>query len=207
MPHDGALCASVHPMDQLSLFEPDAPGVPGLRYRDDLVDEDARRQLARAFAALEWGRVVMHDTEAKRRVVHYGAGYSFARRTLTPGPPIPGFLLPLRERAAAFAGLAPAELEEALVTEYPAGAGIGWHRDAPGFGVVVGVSLGAECRMRFRRRADDRWIVAEQRLRDGSAYVLDGPAREEWEHSIPPVRDLRYSVTFRTIRQAASLSG
>jgi alkylated DNA repair dioxygenase AlkB len=174
--------------------------VPGFRYTGGVVGEDEMRRLLEAFEGLAWSAVVMHDVTAKRRVAHFGRGYSFRTRRLAPGPEIPAWLLPLREQAAAVAGLPAATLEEALVTEYPPGAGIGWHRDAPGFGVVIGVSLGAACRMRFRKRDGERWITAEQILAPGSAYVLDGPARDEWQHGIPPVKARRCSVTFRTVR-------
>jgi alkylated DNA repair dioxygenase AlkB len=89
---------------------------------------------------------------------------------------------------------------EALVTEYQPGATIGWHRDAPPFGVVGGVSLASPCRFRFRRGRPGAWETCELTLPPRSAYVLDGPARGEWQHSIPPVQALRYSITFRTIR-------
>src|SRR5205085_2830714 len=108
------------------------------------------------------------------------------------------FLLPLRGRAAAFAGLDPDELADALVTEYSPGAAIGWHRDRPIFGDVIGISLGAPCRFRLRRKLGDRWERASLVLRPRSAYLLRGPVRHEWQHSIPPVEALRYSVTFRS---------
>ena len=114
---------------------------------------------------------------------------------------MPGFLLPLRERAAGMAGLAAGAFQHVLVTEYADAAGIGWHRDKAVFDEVVGVSLGAACDFRFRRRAGSKWervtVVAEPR----SAYLLRGPARTEWEHSIPGVEGLRYSITFRNLRE------
>jgi alkylated DNA repair dioxygenase AlkB len=113
---------------------------------------------------------------------------------------MPGFLLPLRERAAALAGLAPPELQQVLLTEYAPGAGIGWHKDKAVFGEVVGISLLAPCTFRFRRKTGETWerisLVAEPR----SAYLLKGPSRSEWEHSIPALDALRYSITFRNLR-------
>ena len=120
---------------------------------------------------------------------------------ITPGPALPGFLEPLRERAAALAGVEPASLAEALLTEYSPGAGIGWHRDAPQFGVVVGISLLSACRMRFRRGTGPAREARAVMLASRSAYVLTGEARQQWQHSIPPTPALRYSVTFRTLRQ------
>jgi alkylated DNA repair dioxygenase AlkB len=116
---------------------------------------------------------------------------------------LPEFLLPLRKRAAEFAGLEPRALEHALLIEYRPGAGIGWHRDRPQFGGVVGISLLAPCTFRLRRKTGTTWarrsLMAERR----SAYLLRGASRTEWEHSIPPLETLRYSVTFRTLRETA----
>lgn len=128
-----------------------------------------------------------------------GWHYDFAARQLREADDVPGFLLALRPLAAAFAGLAPDDLQHVLVTEYGPGAGIGWHRDKAVFGEVVGISLLAPCVFRLRRAAGERWervnLVAEPR----SAYLLSGPARSVWEHSIPPVDTLRYSITFRNL--------
>jgi alkylated DNA repair dioxygenase AlkB len=109
----------------------------------------------------------------------------------------------LRDRAAAFAGIDPMALEHALLTEYSAGAGIGWHRDRPVFDDVIGISLGAPCRFRLRRKQGASWQRAAIELLPRSAYLLRGPVRREWEHSIPPLDELRYSVTFRSVKAAA----
>ena len=119
---------------------------------------------------------------------------------ITPGPPLPAFLEPLRARCAAFLAVAPTALAETLVTEYPPGAGIGWHRDAPQFGPVVGVSLLSACRMRFRSGTGTARQVRTLVLEPRSAYVLDGDVRWRWQHHIPPIPASRYSVTFRTLR-------
>ena len=141
---------------------------------------------------------------ARRRVIHYGVNYSFETFKASEGPPMPGFLLPLRERAAGFAGVRAEELAEALLTEYAPGAPIGWHRDAHPFDIVVGISLLSACRFRFRRGKVRDWETVDVPLPPRSAYVLTGPARTEWEHSIPPVKELRYSITFRTLRKTGS---
>lgn len=103
------------------------------------------------------------------------------------------------DRCAAFAGIEPAQLQQVLVTEYAPGSPIGWQRDKKVFDRVVGISLLSSCTFRLRRRAGDKWQRAAVIAEPGSAYVLSGPARSEWEHSIPPVEELRYSVTFREI--------
>ena len=142
-----------------------------------------------------------HGYTGKRRVVSFGWKYDFSGRTLLKADDIPEFLLSLREAAAEFAGLRPDALQQALVTEYGPGAAIGWHRDKSVFGEVVGISLLASCVFRLRRAVNDKWervnIVAEPR----SAYLLSGASRTEWEHSIPPVDALRYSVTYRNLRE------
>lgn len=113
---------------------------------------------------------------------------------------MPEFLLGLRETAAAFAGRPAAQLQQVLVTEYAPGAGIGWHRDKGVFGEVIGISLLSACRFRLRRQAGEKWERVSIEAEPRSAYLLSGPARTEWEHSIPAVDALRYSVTYRNIR-------
>ena len=149
---------------------------------------------------IEFGAVEMRGQVARRRTAHFGWVYGYESWRITPGPPLPTFLLPLRERVGGLAGVDAAALAEVLVTDYPAGAAIGWHRDAPQFGVVIGVSLLSACRMRFQcGRGPERHTRAVG-LEPRSAYVLSGEARQHWQHSIPAMRAPRYSITFRTLR-------
>ena len=115
---------------------------------------------------------------------------------------IPAFLLPLRNKAAEFANLSEDRLQHALITEYAPGAAIGWHRDRPEFEDVIGISLGAPCLFRFRRKKGAGWERASIELQPRSAYLLRGPARWDWQHSIPSVDKLRYSITFRSLRKS-----
>src|ERR1051326_5280025 len=116
---------------------------------------------------------------------------------------MPDFLRDLRETAARFAELPAARLQHVLVIEYGEGAGIGWHRDKPVFGDVVGLSLLSPCVFRLRRKVGPRrWERVSLTAQPRSAYVLRGPSRTEWEHSIPPVDALRYSVTFRNLLES-----
>jgi alkylated DNA repair dioxygenase AlkB len=190
--------------DQPSLFDlPAAPlaGLPeGLIYREGLVDDAEEIALADAIAALPFKPFQFHGYEGNRRVVSFGWAYDFARQMLEPAAPIPDFLLPLRAKVAALAGRDPQDFRQALAIEYAPGAGIGWHRDRPQFEIVAGVSLLASCPFRLRRKAGAGWERVTLRPAPRSAYVLTGPARDDWEHSIPPVEALRYSVTFRTLR-------
>src|SRR5205814_9520969 len=91
-------------------------------------------------------------------------------------------------------------LEQALVTEYAPGAAIGWHKDRPVFGEVMGLSLASACTFRLRKAVGKKWARVSVQANPRSAYFFEGPARWEWEHSIPPVETLRYSVTFRNLR-------
>jgi alkylated DNA repair dioxygenase AlkB len=190
---------------QLSLLAdepaPAADGLPdGFAYRAAVVAEAEEAELIARFAELPFREFEFHGYYGKRRVVSFGLRYDFADREVHRVEPIPEFLLPLGQRAAAFAGLDRAAIEHALVTEYAPGAAIGWHRDRPVFGDVIGISFASYCRFRFRRRQGNCWERRAIMLEPRSAYVLRGAAREEWEHSIPPAEALRYSVTFRTMR-------
>jgi DNA oxidative demethylase len=159
--------------------------------------------LTAGLRALAFSEIRMRGVVARRRTAHFGWTYGYETWRIEPGPPIPDVLLPLRARAATLVAVDASALAEALVTEYTPGAGIGWHRDAPMFGVVIGVSLLGACRFRFRRDGRDAAVAPEARLEPRSVYVLDGEARSAWQHSIPPTRSVRYSVTFRTLREQA----
>jgi alkylated DNA repair dioxygenase AlkB len=189
-------------MTQPDLFsvEPDLP--PGLRYEPSLIDAGIAARFEQLIAPLPFVEFQFHGFTGKRRVVSFGWKYDFAAARLMPAEPIPEWMLPLRGRAAVFAGLAPAALEQVLVTEYQPGAAIGWHKDKAVFDEVVGISFGAACTMRFRRPVEvGRWDRRSVTLQPGSAYLIGGEARTVWEHSIPPVEQLRYSVTFRSMRR------
>jgi len=187
---------------QLDIFgAPPAPALPeGFVYRDDVVSAERERALVDEIRALPFREFEFHGYVGKRRVVSFGWRYDFAERVLHKADDMPPFLVELREVAAEVAGLAPEALQHVLVTEYGPGAAIGWHRDKAVFGEVVGISLLSPCTFRLRRAAGEGWervsITAEPR----SAYVLRGPSRTEWEHSIPAVDALRYSITYRNLR-------
>jgi alkylated DNA repair dioxygenase AlkB len=178
-----------------------APAGPsGFVHRQDFVDASEEEALLAEVRRLEFSDVRMRGEVARRRTAHFGWRYGYESARIEPGPPIPAFLLPLRARTAALAGVVADELVEVLVTEYPPGAGIGWHRDAPGFGIVAGVSLLGPCRFRFRQGEGERRQIQALTLDPRSAYVLDGEARWQWQHAIPPVKAARYSITFRTLQ-------
>ena len=173
----------------------------GFRYIPDFLSDSDERELLRFVQTLTFNEVRMHGVAAKRRTAHFGWMYGYETWEITPGPPIPDPLLPLRERVAGLVGVVPALLEEVLVTDYPPQAGIGWHRDAPMFGpAVVGISLLGPARFRFQRKLAQARVIAESLLEPRSAYILSGEARLSWQHSIPAGTQQRYSITFRTLR-------
>jgi DNA oxidative demethylase len=174
----------------------------GLIYEPGLLTEHEERSLLQEIERLRFDEIRMHGVVAKRTARHFGLDYDYERRTtIEDVDPVPDWLLPLRAKAAELAGVEPDELVEALVQRYPEGAQIGWHRDAPMFGTVVGVSLGGSSRMRFRRDAGGVRRAFELELAPRSGYVLAGPARTAWQHHVPPTTELRYSITFRTLRR------
>ena len=182
---------------------PERPPAPaGLVYQPDFITEAEEQQVLGVLEAMEFQPVIMHGQTARRTVRHFGLDYGYESWELVPTDPLPGDLAWLQARAASLAGLDPAEFAQILVSRYPPGSTIGWHRDAPMFGAkVVGVSLAAACRMRFQRGKGDSRQVAEVTLEPRSAYVLSGAARFVWRHSIPPTKALRYSITFRTLKR------
>jgi hypothetical protein len=187
-----------------SLFEPQLP--VGFTYLDDVITPDIEAQLAAAIARIEFANFEMRGVIARRRVAFFGRTYDSGSAST---PPIPEFLMPLRAKAAAWAGIPEDDFRMALVNEYPPGAPIGWHRDAPQYDIVAGVSLLSGCVMKFRpyvspaaqRTAPSRRIATHQlTLARRSGYVMAGEARNAYEHHIPAVAALRYSITFRSIR-------
>ncbi|HEX5043625.1 MAG TPA: alpha-ketoglutarate-dependent dioxygenase AlkB [Candidatus Polarisedimenticolaceae bacterium] len=185
---------------QADLFAGHPALPPGFRLHADLLAEDEEQGLLRQFAGLEFKPFDFRGFLGKRRTVSFGWRYDFSGGGLQKAEEIPGFLLPVRAQAAAAFGVAPESLEQVSVIEYPAGATIGWHRDRAVFGTVVGVSLRSACTFRFRRRTGDGWERRSLVLVPRSAYVMEGESRREWEHSIPPVPSVRYSITMRTMR-------
>jgi len=175
----------------------------GFVYRRDFVTVDEERQLVEQFERMDFREIVFRGQTARRTVRHFGLEYAYDSGDLSPGDPLPDAMQWLRDRSAELMERDPDDLVEVLVSRYPPGAGIGWHRDAPTFGSkVAGVSLQAPCRMRFQRTVRGERQIAEASLEPRSAYLLSGAARWSWQHSIPATKALRYSVTFRTLRRS-----
>jgi alkylated DNA repair dioxygenase AlkB len=188
---------------QPTLFGPPLPKLPeGFTYVPEFLSISEERALVKSMEPLPFKEFEFQGFRGKRCIVSYGWRYDFNGGGLSKTEDIPAFLLPIREKAANLAGKPAADLQQVLLTKYPAGAQIGWHKDKAVFNDVVGISLLASCTLRFRRRSGTKWeraaLIAEPR----SAYLLQGPARREWEHSIPALSNLRYSITFRNLRSA-----
>ena len=185
--------------DQISLFQAGPVMPEGFQYQAEVITPGEEQAVLEKIKGLAFKEFEFQGFLGKRRVVSFGWKYYFNERELREAAEIPRFLYSLRQVAASFAGINPSGLQHILVTEYSPGAAIGWHRDKAMFGVVVGVSLLSSCIFRLRRKAGKAWERASVAAERRSAYVLQGPSRTEWEHSIPPVNTLRYSVTFRNL--------
>lgn len=174
----------------------------GLFYFLNFLSTQEEEELLITIEKLDYYDFVLQGVAAKRKVRHYGFSYEFYSPSVQRIDDFPLWLNILRVKAAPLAGMESAELEQALIARYTPGAGIGWHRDAPAFGpVVLGISLASDDAMRFRRLKDDVYQMYKQPLSRGSLYVLSGAARSVWQHSLAPAKQLRYSITFRTVRE------
>ncbi len=175
------------------------PLIAGLKLREDFIAEDEQRELIARIDALELSPFRFQGWTGKRLTRSFGWRYDFDDASFIECEPIPEWLLPLRETAAQFACLPPADFAHVLVIRYDPNAGIGWHRDRPQFDKVVGISLGAPTVMRFRRRTATGFRRVKVELLPRSAYLLGGEVRSDWEHSIAAHQALRFSITFRSL--------
>jgi alkylated DNA repair dioxygenase AlkB len=173
----------------------------GFAYRESVISPEEESRLMGEIASLPFKEFQFHGFEGKRRTVSFGWRYDFSQHKALPADPIPEFLRDVCRKVRDESGFELRDLEQALVTEYAPGAPIGWHKDRPVFGSVMGLSLASPCTFRLRRfEGKSRWDRVSLRVEPRSAYLLSGPARWKWEHSIPPVDALRYSITFRNRR-------
>jgi DNA oxidative demethylase len=177
----------------------DTPLIAGLDYREGVIDADQERELVNRLSALELDPFRFHGWLGNRRTRSFGWRYDFEDASFTRTEPIPDWLRPLREQAAAFAGVSADDFAHALLARYDPGAGIGWHRDRDVFEKVVGISLNSPAILRFRQRSASGFRRANLEVAPRSAYLLSGESRWEWEHRIAPGDELRFSITFRTL--------
>lgn len=172
----------------------------GFRYWPEVFSKAEESEFVKRFASLPFKPFEFHGYLGNRQVVSYGFRYDYGGQALRAADPVPDFLSPLREIASAASGIAATDLEQALVTEYAPGAGIGWHRDKPMFEKVVALSFVEPCILRLRKKHDSGWQRAKALIEPRSCYLMSGDVREAWEHSITPMIALRYSVTFRSFK-------
>ena len=184
---------------QLALFEQQNTGPEGLGYQPDFISAVEERALIAAMRELPFAPFQFGPFEGKRRVASFGFRYDYSDRRLHEAQPIPDFIREILARAESFAGVSPGSIRHVLFTEYDVGAGIGWHRDKAQFDLVFGLSLGSACKFRFRKKEGNSWQRFTLDAAPRSLYMMSGEARSIWEHSIPPVEAVRYSVTFRTM--------
>ncbi|NUQ18817.1 MAG: alpha-ketoglutarate-dependent dioxygenase AlkB [Sphingomonas sp.] len=179
----------------------DAPLIAGLKYDDEVIGPSEEEQLIERLLATDLSPFRFHGWLGNRKTKSFGWRYDFDDASFAPAEPIPGWLLPLRETAALFAGLAADDFVHVLLARYDPGAGIGWHKDRDVFDGVVGFSLAAPATLRFRRRRPGGFDRANLNVAPRSAYLLSEEARWDWEHSIVPGNDLRFSITFRAVSE------
>jgi len=177
----------------------DAPVLPGLKYAEGLIGEDEERELIDRLTALDLAPFRFHGWLGNRKTCSFGWRYDFDDASFAPTEPIPDWLEPLRAKAATLAEVGRDAFVHVLLARYDPGAGIGWHRDRDVFDKVVGISLNTPATLRFRQRTPAGFRRASLELAPASAYLLSGESRYDWEHSISPGDQLRFSITFRTL--------
>jgi alkylated DNA repair dioxygenase AlkB len=190
----------------LTLFEVSAKVPDGFIYHQNFISEAEEQELIREIQKLHLTPFKYYQFIGQRRTASFGWQYEFGTSEITNAPDVPAFLLPVRIRAGTLFSIDPDSLIQTSIIEYSTGSPIGWHRDIQHFGVVVGISLGATCRMRFKKhnrarsKSSNRDEILSIELQPRSIYLMSGASREIWQHSIPPVKELRYSIMLRTLR-------
>jgi alkylated DNA repair dioxygenase AlkB len=188
---------------QGDLFAPASPWPPGFAYREAFLSAEEEQELLAEIARQPLDEARYREWTAKRRTVNFGGSYDYSHNTLRPAAAVPAFLQSLRERLAEWAAVDWQHFTHGLIAEYPPGTQLGWHRDVPVFELVAGVSLGGEARMRFRpyppTKTGPARAVSYIDLEPRSAYTIRDAARWHWQHAISPTKELRYSITFRTL--------
>ena len=188
-------------MSTLFGLEPCYP--EGFEYVPQFLTALEEKSLLEEIAKLSLSSFVFQGFEARRKVASFGYDYSFDKRSLSKGKDIPTIFNPLIAKVASYLSLTPDLFEELLITEYPVGSVINWHRDAPPFDIIVGISLHADSVFRLRpyeKKRQGRGSIISIPLKRRSLYIIRGSARTDWQHSIAPVKEFRYSITLRTLK-------
>jgi len=185
-----------------SLF-PDPLFPKGFTYFPDFITTEQEKYLLEKIKTLHLKPMIFQGFEAKRRVLSFGYDYSFDNRRLSKGKDIPPYFDPLIVSVAHKVNVARDQFSELLVTEYPPGAVINWHRDAPPFELIAGISLQSDCIFKLRphdKEKQNRRSILSVHVEPRSLYIIEGEARSEWQHSTAPVKETRYSITLRTLK-------
>ena len=185
---------------QLDIFT-EEPIIPGFAQAGQFISADEEAALIAQIGEIDLQPFRFQGWLGKRLTATFGWRYDFDDASFGPAEPMPDWLLPLRDRAADFAGLDSQELTLASINRYDAGAGIGWHRDRPVFDKVGGVSLGVPTVLRFRQRIPGGFRRATAPLAPRSAYLMSGEVRHHWEHSVPEHAARRWSGMFRNLSE------
>ena len=186
-----------------TLFPAETRWPEGFFYLEEFISEVEEKKLYDEIVKMDLHPLLFHGYEARRKVASFGYDWNFQKRVLTRGKEIPGAFRFLIEKVAEKISISPDGFGELLITEYPVGSVINWHRDAPPFDIIAGTSLLAGCTFRFRpygKLRRNRKEIISLRLNPRSLYWMKGLARSDWEHSIPAVNQLRYSITLRTLK-------
>lgn len=183
---------------------PTAPVLPPrFLYHPDFITAEEEAALMEIIGGIEVHPFRFQGYEAKRKVASFGYDWSFEKQQLSRGKEIPRAFDPLLEKLAARLSMSREHFAELLVTGYPPGAVINWHRDAPPFDLIAGISLLADCTFRLRpyeKQKQGRRSVISFPVQRRSLYVMQGEVRTDWQHSTLPVKETRYSITLRSLR-------
>lgn len=188
-----------------TLFPVDQVFPEGFSYYPDFISAEEETYLLDQIKKVELHAFVFQGFEAKRKVASFGYDYSFDNRQLTKGEKIPIVFQPLIEKVAGKISVPAQDFAELLIIEYPPGAVINWHRDAPPFDLISGISLLSDCTFKLRphdKASQNRKSTISFTAARRSLYTIDGPSRSEWQHSTAPVKERRFSITLRTLRKS-----
>jgi alkylated DNA repair dioxygenase AlkB len=183
---------------------PDSPNFPpGFMYIPEFISVEDEKELCREVSAIELHTFTFQGFEAKRKVASFGYDYSFEKVKLSKGKDIPPVFDKIIASVADYLQITKDAFAELLVTQYPPGSVINWHRDAPPFDIIAGISLRSDCAFRLRPYKEvirSRKTVISFPVERRSLYIIQGESRTDWQHSISPVKSERYSITLRTLR-------
>lgn len=188
-------------MSTLFPIEPQYP--EGFSYSPEFLTKEEELELVNEISKIELNNFSFQGYTANRKTASFGYDYSFENRKLTKGKNIPAAFSYLLEKVGNQISISPDKFAELLIIEYPEGSVINWHRDAPPFDIIAGISLLNDCKFRLRpqeKEKQNRSSIVSFPVKQRSLYVMQGAARSEWQHSIAPVKQVRYSITLRTLK-------